>query len=193
MLYLVRHGETVLHKGICIGQTDIPLAEQGIAYISQKTLPLLLALQLEQPRIIASPLRRAMQTAEILDNKLGVGITQEPALKEINMGKWDGLPFSDIKKHWPEAYEQRGADFVHFRTPMGESFLDVQQRALEVILPMCHTPEPIILVTHAGVIRTLLCAANKTPLQELFTYKPATGSITLLSKHVFLEKAFYLN
>lgn len=192
MLYLVRHGETVLHKGICIGQTDIPLAEEGIAHVSQKTLPQVLNLQLKQPRIIASPLRRTMQTAEILDSKLEVGIETEPALKEIDMGKWDGLTFSYIKKNWPEAYEQRGADFAHFRTPMGESFFDVQQRALEVILPLCKMPEPIILVTHAGIIRTLLCAANQTPLQELFTYNPATGSITLLSKHAFLEKTLYL-
>lgn len=192
MLYLVRHGETVLHKGICIGQTDISLADEGIAHISQKTLPQLLALQPENPRIIASPLRRTMQTAEILDRELKVGIETEPALKEIDLGKWDGLPFSYIQKNWPEAYKQRGKDFAHFRTPNGESFFDVQQRALEAVLPLCRAPESLILVTHAGVIRTLLCAANQTPLQELFTYKPATGSITLLSKQVFLAKTLYL-
>ncbi|KAF1073742.1 histidine phosphatase family protein [Halodesulfovibrio sp. MK-HDV] len=98
MIYLVRHGETVLHKGICIGQTDIPLAEKGIAHVSQNTLPQLLALQPENPRIIASPLRRTMQTAEILDNELGAGIETESALKEIDMGKWDGLTFSYIQK-----------------------------------------------------------------------------------------------
>jgi probable phosphoglycerate mutase len=192
MIYLVRHGETVLNKGICIGQTDISLAEEGVAYVSQKTLPQLLALQPENPRIIASPLRRTMQTAEILDSELRVGIETEPALKEINMGKWDGLPFSYIRKNWPEAYKQRGEDFAHFRTPKGESFFDVQQRVLEAVLPLCRAPESLILVTHAGVIRTLLCAANQTPLQELFTYKPATGSITLLHKQVFLEKTLYL-
>lgn len=192
MIYLVRHGETVLHKGICIGQTDISLAEEGIAHISQKTLPQLLALQPENPRIIASPLQRTMQTAKILDNELKVGIETEPALKEIDLGKWDGLPFSYIQKNWPGAYEQRGANFAHFRTPNGESFFDVQQRALEAVLPLCTVPESLILVTHAGVIRTLLCAANQTPLQELFTYKPATGSITVLSKQVFLGKTLYL-
>lgn len=192
MIYLVRHGETVLHKGICIGQTDIPLAEKGIAHVSQNTLPQLLSLQPENPRIIASPLRRTMQTAEILDNELGAGIETESALKEIDMGKWDGLTFSYIQKNWPKAYEQRGDDFAHFRTPKGESFFDVQQRALEVVIPLCQAPESFILVTHAGVIRTLLCAANQTPLQELFTYKPATGSITLLSKQIFLEKTLYL-
>lgn len=192
MLFLVRHGETVLHKGICIGQTDISLAEEGIAHISEKTLPQLLALQLENPRIIASPLRRTMQTAEILNNELKVGIETEPALKEIDLGKWDGLPFSYIQKNWPEAYKQRAEDFAHFRTPDGESFFDVQQRALKTVIPLCRVPESLILVTHAGVIRTLLCAANQTPLQELFTYKPATGSITVLSKQVFLEKTLYL-
>ncbi|MEZ6853835.1 histidine phosphatase family protein [Halodesulfovibrio aestuarii] len=192
MLYLIRHGETVLHKGICIGQTDIPLAEHGITYISEKTLPQLLALRLEQPRIVSSPLRRTMQTAEIIDNKLKTGIIQEPSLREINMGTWDGLPFSDIKKRWPDAYEQRGTNFAHFRAPMGESFFDVQQRALEIILPLCHEPEPVILVTHAGVIRTLLCAVNQTPLQNLFSYKPTTGSITLISKQAFLTNELCL-
>lgn len=192
MLYLVRHGETVLPKGICIGQTDTPLAKQGIKNITEKTLPNLAALQLENPRLISSPLSRTMQTAQILSNGLNIPVEQEAALKEINMGKWDGLAFSYIKKHYTAEYEQRGTDFAYFRTPCGESFFDLQQRVLEFIIPLCHTKGSAIIVTHAGVIRTLLCAAKQTPLQELFIYKVTTGSITAIPKATFAEKGLYL-
>lgn len=192
MLYLVRHGETILPKGICIGQTDIPMAQKGIENITQKTLPHLLALHVESPSIVASPLQRAMTTAQIFAQEFSVEIEQDPALQEIDMGKWDGLAFTYIKKHWAAEYEERGQNFAHFQAPEGESFSDVQQRALEAILPLCQRPEPVVIVTHAGVIRSLLCAANQTPLQELFTYTPKTGSITLLSKETFRCKSLYL-
>ncbi|SIO11858.1 histidine phosphatase family protein [Halodesulfovibrio marinisediminis] len=193
MFYLIRHGETILPKGICIGQKDVPLAEKGITSIMQNTLPKLRAFQLEQPRIIASPLQRTMKTAQILATEYGVDVTPEPNILEINMGEWDGLSFNFIKTNWPEAYKLRGVDFTHFRPPEGESFFDVQQRALKAVLPLCQLTEPVLLVTHAGVIRTLLCLANQTPLQELFTYDPAPGSITRLRKRVFLETALQLN
>ncbi|WP_066851985.1 histidine phosphatase family protein [Halodesulfovibrio spirochaetisodalis] len=192
MLYLVRHGETILRKGICIGQTDIPLAKKGFNQIAEQTIPQLLTLNPLKPVLLSSPLIRTMQTGKILSNALNIPIIPEDALKEINMGKWDGLAFSYIQDHWPDEYQQRGNSFAHFRTPQGESFFDVQQRVLELILPLCHTPEPIICVTHAGVIRTLLCAANQRPLQDLFTFKPATGSITILSKKTFTNKGLYL-
>lgn len=185
MLYLVRHGETVSPKGICIGQTDTPLATKGIQNITEDTLPRLAALQLETPRLISSPLSRTMQTAQIIGDELGISVEQETALQEINMGKWDGLAFSYIKKNYAAEYEQRGANFASFRPPCGESFFDLQQRVLEYIIPLCQTEGSAILVTHAGVIRTLLCAANQTPLQELFIYKPTTGSISTIPKATF--------
>jgi len=192
MLYLVRHGETILPKGICIGQTDIPMAKKGAECITQKTLPQLLALHLESPLLISSPLQRTMATAKILADKLSATIQPEPALQEINMGKWDGLAFTYIKEHWAKEYEERGSNFAYFKAPDGESFSDVQQRALKAVLTLCRRPEPVVVVTHAGVIRTLLCAANQTPLQKLFTYAPKTGSITPISKASFCSSSVYL-
>ncbi|MCG8530014.1 MAG: alpha-ribazole phosphatase family protein [Desulfovibrionales bacterium] len=189
MLYLIRHGETAAPKGLCIGQTDVALSASGIDDITQHTLPELQTLVTAQPRIVASPLQRTMRTAQIITAGFDVPITQEPSLKEINMGEWDGLPFDDIKQKWPGAYTQRGTNFTHFRPPHGESFWDVQQRALKAIIPLCQCTEPLLLITHAGVIRSVLCAANQTPLQELFKYSPATGSITPLDKKQFLEHA----
>lgn len=189
MLYLVRHGQAETPPKVCIGQTDIPLSETGTRQVFQDTLPQLKKLELSTPRLLSSPLLRTMQTAKIISDNLNIPVEQLAALKEINMGAWDGIPFSEIKQRWPEQYETRGKDFSAFRPPHGESFFDLQLRVIKALNPVCNETGSTIIVTHAGVIRTLLCAVHNTSLQNLFDYSPQTGSVTVIAKHLLKAAA----
>lgn len=182
MLYLVRHGEADTPPKVCIGQTDIPLTEKGVQQIIHDTLPTLRKLELVNPRLLSSPLLRTMQTATIISAALRIPIEKHAALQEIDMGTWDGLAFTEIQQRWPDQYLARGENFSTFRPPQGESFSDLQQRVVTALHPICDTARPTIIVTHAGVIRTLLCTIHKTSLQKLFNYSPKNGSVTIIDK-----------
>ena len=182
MLYLVRHGQADTPPNTCIGQTNIPLTEKGIQQILHDTLPTLRELKLQHPLLLSSPLLRTMQSATIISEELTIPLKKHAAFQEINMGAWDGLSFSEIQQRWPDQYEARGKNFSTFRPPYGESFSDLQQRVVGAFHPFFNEARPIIIVTHAGVIRTLLCTVHKNPLQNLFDYSPSNGSITAIDK-----------
>ena len=89
-VYLIRHGLPDFPGGqrMCIGTTDIPMGEAGLAQAAAmaRKLPPVTA-------VFSSPLTRAVQTAEAI----GPDITILPGLREIHAGEWDGLTFREIR------------------------------------------------------------------------------------------------
>lgn len=104
-VYLIRHGlpDFPGGKGMCIGITDIPMGQKGIAQAEEmaKKLPSVTA-------VYSSPLKRAVQTAQ----PIGLPITVIDDLREMHAGLWDGLNFEQIRQRFPELYEARGKDLT---------------------------------------------------------------------------------
>ena len=103
-LYLIRHGEPDFPGGehMCIGRTDLALSPLG------RMQAALLGFELAERvgRVYSSPLARARETAE------GIAPAPEllPGLAEQDMGEWDGLRFSEIRRRWPELWARRESD-----------------------------------------------------------------------------------
>ncbi len=179
-LYLMRHGRTV-SDGVSryIGQTDMELSPEGRETARIWRQPLA---GISFSRICCSDLTRTRETAEIVaagrDNTLEV----IPALREINLGRWEGLSREEVRRDFPEEYEQRGRDFAGHRIPGGESFQDLSHRVLPVIDEICKDlNDNILLATHAGVIRVILCRFLGLPLQNLFRIGLDHGSLTIIA------------
>ena len=102
-VYLIRHGlpDFPGGKGMCIGTTDIPMGEKGLAQAADmaKQLPAVTA-------VFSSPLTRAVQTARAI----GMPIAILDGLREMDAGAWDGLTFEQIRERYPELYAARGTD-----------------------------------------------------------------------------------
>ena len=102
-VYLIRHGLPDFPEGkrMCIGTTDLPMAEAGLAQAAQmaEKLPPVTA-------VFSSPLIRAVQTAQAIS--LPVTILED--LRELHAGQWDGLTFDEIRWRFPELYAARGLD-----------------------------------------------------------------------------------
>lgn len=163
-LYLIRHAKP-LGDGIprFLGQGDPPLSPEGIA--DARRLGERLGLTPEIP-VYCSPLRRCVETAR----RLSPAPIPVPALAEINMGTWEGRPRAEIRALFPEEYEARGRDFARFAPPGGESFAQVARRARNAVEELLRRTEgDLAVVAHAGVNRTLLCAAAGLPLGELMS------------------------
>lgn len=178
MIVLVRHARTDVAPGLCLGRTEVRLSPEGEAQARELAdgfadAPL--------ARLYASPALRAVDTAAPLAGRLGLEVRILPELDEIDMGAWDGVPFATIRAEYPEEYARRGREFASFRAPGGESFADVADRAMRALSLLAQGVAPVLAVTHAGVIRSVLCKLTGHPLDDLFHFSPGHCRCTLLA------------
>ena len=177
MIVLMRHARTEGGEGRCIGRTPLHLSAEGREQAGRVAAHLA---GCGFVRLCASPALRAVDTLHPLAERLGMEPDILPELDEIDMGEWDGLPFDEIRRRDPGAYAERGREFAAFRPPGGESFSDVAQRAMAVLHSLSAGPQPVLAVTHAGVIRAVLCRLTGHPLDDLFHFSPEHTACTLV-------------
>lgn len=177
MIILMRHAHTEAGKGRCIGRTEVPLSVLGFRQAAE--LPSILG-ECGFLRICTSPAERAQKTTEPLAASLGVHMEVIPGLNEMDMGTWDGLAFDDIRAQFPTEYARRGENFRDFRPPEGESFEDVAERATQSLKILTSGPQHVLAVTHAGVIRSVLCRSSGHTLNDPFYFKPGYTQCSVL-------------
>jgi len=106
----------------------------------------------------SSPLIRARETAKIAFKNLGKKIRILPDLREINFGKWEGMTFEEIRKIDPQGLDRWFARGDKFKFPEGDSIKNFHQRIRGVIKLIKKSPaREIMILSHGGLIRTLLC------------------------------------
>lgn len=186
-LLLMRHFEPQIPQGPkrYIGQTDYPLSPAGRIHAENSGYPITSAYG-KITRICSSPLLRCSQGAQILGNQWQCPITYMDSLREIHMGVWENIPISQIQEQFPQEYQKRGLHMDSYAPPGGETFSQVQARALEALRQICPkdsllSRDTVLLMTHAGVIRSLLCCLDSRPLTALFEYRISYGEIISLS------------
>lgn len=171
--YLIRHAEPESDgRSRYIGQIDLPLSKRGILQ-AEELKRCFKNIQIDQ--VYSSDLIRCKKTADILteDRELTVNLCSN--MREINMGDWDGVLIDEIRKNYPQAYEERGKNILTYKAPNGESFKQCAERSLEVwksVLKQARDNgiKNTVLLSHSGWIRTLLCQLEKVPLDKLFQY-----------------------
>ena len=179
-LILVRHGETDLNReGRILGLTDAPLNATGRSQASAVAAPLAAELPF---KMYASPLARALETAQIVAEALGVTPRPLTALQEADAGELDGLRASDARRLYPEFACRWEHDAATAQMPGGESLLQVQVRAWEAVTQLAREDgeETAVAITHNFVIRAILCKALDTPLRNFRRLRLDVGSITRL-------------
>lgn len=169
MIVLMRHAHTEGGQGCCIGRTALELSEKGRVRADEAAHILRRG---GFVRLCCSPSRRAVSTLSPLCEQTGLPADVIGALDEIDMGEWDGMSFAEIRAQHPLDFERRGKNFATFRPPRGESFNDVADRAMLALKQLSSGPLPLLAVTHAGVIRSVLCRATGHPLDDLFHFSP---------------------
>jgi probable phosphoglycerate mutase len=167
VLYLLRHGAIDWPESDAfIGQTDPPLSEEGRRQALDWRNPLR---QAGFSAVWSSDLKRCAETAALVFGGGQAQIRFLPGLREIRLGAWDGIPRRRIREGHPDLWEARGRDLGGFRPPGGESFRDLQQRVVSQVGSLvAEDPGPVCIVTHAGVIRVLICHCLGISLANLF-------------------------
>jgi len=179
LIFLMRHGEAGLNDTRrYIGQSDVALTDKG--RMQAEAWADWFA-DISLGRIATSDLRRTRDTAAIIAESRGLKAELIPQLREINLGEWEGTPIEEIKTHHPDQYDHRGRDLAGYRPPGGECFLDVQERSLKAFKRLTLKMEDsLLIVSHAGVNRTLLCAILGMPLANLFQLRQDYASLNIV-------------
>jgi probable phosphoglycerate mutase len=99
-----------------------------------------------------------------------IPIRVRPALREIDMGEWQGLSRREVAERLPDEYAARGRDIANFRPPGGESFADLAARVLPCWRDIVEDGDTqvVAIAGHAGVNRVILCHLLGAPLANLF-------------------------
>ena len=150
--WFLRHGETDWNaQALSQGRTDIPLNQVGIAQAqraARTVAPVGIA------SIVASPLGRALHTAEIAAAAIGVTVETDPDLREVNFGAQEGLPMGDWYDDWiAGTYTPDG----------GETFVELRDRATGAINRALTRPAPVLVVAHGALFRALRQAMGLEP------------------------------
>jgi alpha-ribazole phosphatase len=156
-LLFIRHAETDMAGTFC-GHCDPELNTRGRAQLDE----LINKLRTERIGVVyTSDLRRAHTTGMAIAKALGVDCHVRSALREINFGQWEGATWKEIERR-DDAYARRWiAEYPRLSAPDGESFHDFQRRVLGEVKFLSLEAEAadrcITVVTHAGVLRMVLC------------------------------------
>ncbi|WP_077623919.1 histidine phosphatase family protein [Sediminibacillus massiliensis] len=145
MICLVRHGETDWNlQGKLQGETDIPLNETGIQQ-AEECREYFKEAKID--RVIASPLTRAKQTADIINKELAKPIEIMEEFRERSFGVAEGMPMDEREHLYPDRNYPGQEDFEAFRNRVMAGINKVTERYLD---------EELLLVAHGGVINVIL-------------------------------------
>jgi broad specificity phosphatase PhoE len=180
VIYLLRHGEVAAAQTRrFIGHLDVPLSAHGEAQCAAQARRLA-AVRLDA--LFTSDLLRARHSGEIIGAPHGLTPVQLPALREMAMGRWDGLTADEIRAREPAAFADWMTRVGEFPFPEGESVPDLAARAwpaFETIVG-ARGGGSIAIVAHGGTNRVLLCRALGLPLGRLLTLGQDYGALSVL-------------
>lgn len=182
MIYLVRHGETPLtpmRKFSGVGPENPELTERG------RTEAHLLAREIAKigpDLLLASPLRRTAQTAELIAEETGLEIEFDEIWKECNFGVWDGMTIAEVKEKYPKEYAM-WVSTSSYAPPGGESYDSAMARAVHGLTSIAaeYPAKKVCVVTHNGMIKTALAAAIKAEPSVIFNLDVSPCSISSIS------------
>jgi probable phosphoglycerate mutase len=155
IISLLRHGATEWNaQGRMQGRRDLPLSAAGRNEVAGWRLPATVA---RDARWVSSPLARAIATAQMLGCAHPL---VEPALTEMDWGAWEGRTHDELRAQFGEEFTRNERLGLDFRPPGGESPRDVVTRVTRWLTTVAATGEPLVVVTHNGVLRALLALAT---------------------------------
>ncbi len=176
--YLVRHAAHGLLGRVLTGRMPgVPLNEDGRAQALRlaehfSTRPV--------AAVVSGPLERAQQTAGPIAAALGLAVTTDAGLDEIDFGEWTGMSFDALQGSlaWQAWNQFRGTE----PTPGGETMLDALARGmhslthLRQVYPECE----VVLVSHQDLLKALLMHSLGAPLDLLHRVELAPASRSVL-------------
>ena len=174
-IILVRHGETTENvKEIFRGRSDVELNETGK---QQAELLSTYLGRLNTDVIYSSPLKRALQTAQIIARPHGRPIQIVNGSIDFDYGEWEGLTRQQVQASYPELYLKWVNTPQLVKMPKGERLSQVRERMHHVIKKAIKYNRSI-LVSHRVPLKVLICALLELPNSHFWNIKMDLAGVT---------------
>jgi broad specificity phosphatase PhoE/ribonuclease HI len=184
-LVLLRHGVTphTIEKRFSGGlaSANPGLSDDGRAQV-RAAAEWLAPLADQVAAVVASPVRRTLESAEIVAAILGKTVEVEPGFAEMEFGTWDGMTFLEVaERHQADLDAWLGS--LDVGPGGGESFRTVEKRVLEGLQRVLdtHAGRTVVVVSHVTPIKTLVAHVVDAPLESVFRMELSPASVTVVS------------
>jgi broad specificity phosphatase PhoE/ribonuclease HI len=184
-LILVRHGVTVHTESRKfsggLGGRNPGLTDEGRAQ-ARATADWLAPLADEIDVVISSPVRRTLETAEVIAARLGTTFVTEDGLAEMEFGTWEGMTFAEVRESYPDDLDA-WLGSVDTGPGGGESLREVEKRVLASLdRVVCqHAGKTVLAVSHVTPIKVLVSHVIGAPLESVHRMELAPASVTVVS------------
>jgi probable phosphoglycerate mutase len=170
--YIIRHAEKekgdfsnprLRHQDQPINQKGRQNAQKLSSFFADKPIA----------AIYVSAYQRTRQTIEAVAQQLRLTPIVDERLNEIDNGCLEGLTDQEIQQTFPEVWNAYVARTADFRFPEGETGVEAQQRIMDFLEEKrrIHQADNIILVSHDGLIRVLLCSIMHIPVYKRWNFQ----------------------
>jgi broad specificity phosphatase PhoE len=176
-LLLARHGETDWNRARrWQGHADRPLTDRGRAQAAGLA-ERLAGIPLDA--VYSSDLRRARETAEAVAHVQGLEVVELPALREVDVGSWQGLTRDEAEARFPEGFQRWRAGATGWDD--GESYGEMSRRVLAAVetIANAHQGGRVLIVTHGGPIRAIHGAALGMDVEAYRRIRPVEPNARL--------------
>ncbi|MBP7604725.1 MAG: histidine phosphatase family protein [Spirochaetes bacterium] len=191
LLVLVRHGETAWNRENRVqGTSDTPLSDNGIRQAER--LASSMAGE-EIDLIVTSPLRRAAETASIINRGLNAPLRTDEDLRELDQGIFEGMGYTELMRDHGDFLRRWAADPASVVMPGGESLSALEKRAWGAVQRTIASSECALIVSHNFTITVILCRALGIPLSEFRRIRLENASISVLDFRIDTITAVMIN
>ena len=165
MIWLARHGQTAYnHARRFQGHLPVPLDETGREQAHELART---AAQREWGALWSSPLERALETAQIVGEAIGMEPRPDARFSETDCGDWTDRPFDDVEAEDPKRFHGFITADPAFAFPGGESYAHQAARVQDGLTDVRAGELPALVVCHRGVMRLALTHARGQQLSAI--------------------------
>ncbi len=179
-IILVRHGQTAWNRVERFrGRADLPL--DGTGQSQAHAVARRIVSSWRVAAVYASPVQRALQTAQAIAQRCGVEVQPCEGLVDIDYGQWQGKTLDEVAASDPEQLALWQTTPHKARIPGGETLGKVRRRAMQSVLEIAerHPDQTVVLVSHLVVCRLMILSIFGLPSSRLWHIYQETAALNV--------------
>lgn len=176
IITFIRHGETEWnriskqqgHQNSNLTSRGIQQAEMIGRYLRTNSYDL----------IYSSDLKRALHTAQLINEQLNIPLIKNKNLRERKLGIMEGLTRDEFKIQYPHEFKRFTSD-IDYVIPQGESSRQFYQRTIKSVEEIvdAHPGEKLLVITHGGNLSCIFRKAFDIPLDRMRNFSLLNSSL----------------
>lgn len=189
-IHLVRHGETIANREKkYLGISHSPFTKQGVEKNKENIEKLS---TIKYDAIYTSPSLRCKNIAEEVykQKKDKLQVIEDKRLIEMNFGIFENMTWEETKEQYPEEYKKWCENPTSYKLSEGESQEEVEKRVEDFVNEIKYSRnKEVVVITHGGVIRTIIASVLQLEQEEKWKFKIQPGAIITIE---IIENYAYL-